>query len=195
MPFQFYFVLIVLLLMNGCGGHKRVVYPVCKVVPVPHAAPKIDNEIKQHYLTAVNKMRSQSRICGSKTYRAVKPLKWNSTLYSAAYEHSKDMAESAHFSHYGSGTKNDWTAKTQKLSSCSTFVNRIENNGYIRHLGIAENIAYGMRTVDEVMQQWITSKGHCANIMNPAFTDIGMAQVKGDSGSYYWTQTFGSTIP
>ena len=191
MRLRLYSVLAMLLILGGCGAHKRVVYPVSKVHPVPHRAPALDNAIKKHYLHAVNRMRAKSRQCGNKIYRAAKPLRWNDRLYHAAYEHSKDMAQCSYFSHSGSGTKSDWTAKAQKLGRCSSFANRIENNGYLRHRGISENIAYGAASVEQVMKQWINSEGHCRNIMNPNYSDFGMAQVRSENGTYYWTQNFG----
>jgi len=184
----------VLLIIHGCGSSKHVIYPACSIEPVPYNAVTIDNQMKRKYLAAVNKARSVTRKCGNRIYVATEPLRWNESLYRAAYEHSYDMAKCAHFSHRGSGMESDWTGKHQSRGS-SRFVERIENNGYTRHLSVAENIAYGMNDPDEVMQQWLASEGHCDNIMNPSFTEFGMARVKDASGRYYWTQTFGSQYP
>ncbi len=192
MILRLYAVLAMLLILGGCGGQRHVVYPVSKVHPVPHRAPALDAAAKKHYLAAVNRMRTEPRQCGNRIYHAAKPLRWNESLYHAAYEHSKDMAECSYFSHSGSGSKSDWTAKTQNLQRCSTFVNRIENNGYLRHRGVSENIAYGATSVEAVMQQWIHSEGHCRNIMNPKYTEFGMAQVRSQNGVTYWTQNFGT---
>ena len=182
-------------LLNGCGSSKRVVYPVCNISPRPYAAAELSEETKKRYLEAVNRARKIPRQCGDKVYAAAKALVWNESLYRAAYEHSYDMAICSHFSHTGSGEESDWTAKRQNIGDRSSFVDRIENNGYTRHMMIAENIAYGMESVDEVMSRWLASEGHCANIMNPSFTEFGMAQVADANGRYYWTQTFGSQHP
>jgi len=195
MILRLYAVLALLLILGGCGTGKRVVYPVSKVHPVPHRAPVPDAAVKKQYLNAVNRMRTEPRQCGNKHYRAAKPLRWNESLYHAAYEHSKDMAQCSYFSHSGSGTQSDWTAKVQDLGRCSSFANRIENNGYLRHRGISENIAYGATNVESVMQQWMNSEGHCRNIMNPKYTEFGMAQVRSQNGIYYWTQNFAASIP
>jgi len=192
MILRLYAVLALLLILGGCGAQRYVVYPVSKVHPVPHRAPTLESAQKKHYLNVVNRMRAETRQCGNKHYRAAKPLRWNESLYHAAYEHSKDMAQCSYFSHSGSGTQSDWTAKAQNLQRCSTFVNRIENNGYLRHRGISENIAYGATSVESVMQQWIGSEGHCRNIMNPKYTEFGMAQVSSQNGVTYWTQNFGT---
>ena len=185
-------IVLFLLLMNGCGSQKHGVYPVSNIVPHPYQAPALEQLKKAEYIHAVNQMRAIPRRCGNKFYDAGKPLKWNDKLYRAAYEHSKDMALCKHFSHDGSGTQSDWTATAQNLGRCSTFVNRIENSGYHRYKSVAENIAYGAGSVEEVMQQWIRSEGHCKNIMNHDFTEFGMAQFSLGNGRYYWTQNFGA---
>jgi uncharacterized protein YkwD len=181
--------------LYGCGSHKTVVYPASHVSADPYKTAKLDKATKNSYLSAVNRMRAEPRQCGTKSYRAAKPLVWNEALYKASYEHSKDMALCSYFSHKGSGKQSDWTAKKQKLGQCSTFVNRIKNNGYGRYGGLAENIAYGVKSVERVMQQWINSDGHCKNIMNPNFTDLGMANVVSENGTVYWTQNFGKQMP
>jgi len=192
MLLRLYFVSAMLFVLSGCGAPKRVAYPVSTVRPVPQPAPVLDSAVKKHYLDAVNRMRAKTRQCGNRTYRPAKPLRWNESLYNAAYEHSKDMAQCSHFSHSGSGTQSDRTAKVQNLKRCSTFVNRIENNCYLGYRGVSENIAYGATSVDSVMQQWIASEGHCRNIMNPKYTEFGMVQVRSRNGVYYWTQNFGT---
>ena len=184
--------LAVFFMFVGCGSHKRVIYPVSAVKPVPMNAPKLDTMEKYSYLSAINKIREKPRRCGRKMYTAAKPLRWNEMLYKASYEHSKDMAVSAHFSHKGSGRQSDWTARTQKLGHSSTFVNRIENNGYQNYRALSENIAYGARSLAVVMQQWVTSDGHCQNIMSSNFTEFGMAKVESENGTVYWTQNFGT---
>lgn len=189
------FILFVLFMFSACGSRKRVIYPVSSVAPVPYVSSKLDAGTEARYLAAVNNLRTKTRKCGNRVYKAAKPLKWNERLYKASYEHSKDMAACSHFAHKGSGTQHDWTAKTQKLGRCSSFVNRIENNGYIHHKGLSENIAYGAKSIETVMQQWIDSEGHCRNIMNPQYTEVGIAKVVSENGVYYWTQNFGAKLP
>jgi len=188
-----YFIVVLgLFTLPGCGKQKHLVYPASNIKPIPHLTPELDEKTKDQYLTAVNRMRAYPRQCGKKVYPAANPLRWNNTLYSASYEHSKDMAICSHFSHNGSGKQSDWTAKTQDLGRCSSFVNRIENNGYIGQRGVSENIAYGAKSVEQVVQQWINSEGHCRNIMNPKYTEFGMAKFVSEDGRHYWTQNFGT---
>ncbi|NLO78992.1 MAG: CAP domain-containing protein [Xanthomonadaceae bacterium] len=54
-----------------------------------------------------------------------------------------------------------------------------------------ENIAAGQRSVAEVMQDWLQSAGHCANIMNPLHAELGAAAaVSGTDARIYWAQVF-----
>lgn len=183
--------LLFMILFDGCRSHK--VYRQSTMVSRPASTPKMDNKLKQQYLHAVNKVRSQGRNCGSAGYfAAASAVRWSDALYKAAYEHSHDMSQSKLFSHQGSSGSSDWTAKVQHLDKGSSFKARIENNGYKQWKNIAENIEMGSSTVDSAMDHWVGADKHCANIMNPDFTDVGMAYVKkpGSHSTYYWTQTF-----
>src|SRR4051812_8952978 len=53
-----------------------------------------------------------------------------------------------------------------------------------------ENIAYGNVTADQMMTMWMNSPGHRANILNPAFTRIGVGAVRTTSGRWWATQDF-----
>lgn len=70
-------------------------------------------------------------------------------------------------------------------SDGSTPDTRIAATGY-RASWWGENVAAGSETVDEVMDAWLKSAGHCSNIMSSNFTELGV----GEAG-HYWTQVFG----
>lgn len=177
---------VVITFFLGCGSSK--VYKQSRINCKPYNAPKMNENTKTQYLNAINTQRSKGRGCGSAGYFSAAPaLRWNDALYRASYEHSRDMMKSNFFSHKGSQSTFDWTAKAQSLSRASSFKDRIENNGYTKWKNLAENIAKGSLTVDQVMHQWTSSDRHCANIMNPQFTDVGMAEVNN-----LWTQNFAS---
>lgn len=190
------------LLAAGCGGggvsttggdsHSRV------TAPQPFDAQRISDADKQAYLDAINDARSQRQDCGSEGVKDPAPaLTWSDELYKAADEHDYDMSESDMYplSHDGSGTANDYTAQVQGLDH-STYVDRIENNGYLNWRALGENIAAGtdMDTPDKAVQAWLNSPGHCANLMNPDFTEMGMAhrQKAGTHYIHYWTLDFGA---
>lgn len=53
-----------------------------------------------------------------------------------------------------------------------------------------ENIAYGQKSPEQVMESWMNSSGHRANILNANFTSIGVGHYKNAAGVDYWTQLF-----
>ena len=140
-----------------------------------HKIPPISDSDIVAYLDAINQARSKNQDCGSYGYfPAVNPLIWSDTLYKASYEHIQDLVETETFSHTGSGTKSDWTGT--KLGKASSVKERIENYNY-KWSAIGENIAAGTftNTAQKVVQQWLDSDGHCANLMSDFFTEVGMA--------------------
>jgi uncharacterized protein YkwD len=68
---------------------------------------------------------------------------------------------------------------------------RLVDCGWPANLGWGENIAYGYATPADVMNGWLGSAGHKANIENPAFTSTGVGVAQNAQGVYYWTQDFG----
>lgn len=60
----------------------------------------------------------------------------------------------------------------------------------INFRGAGENIAYGQKTPEQVMESWMNSSGHRANILNSGFTSIGVGHYKNSAGISYWTQLF-----
>ena len=100
------------------------------------------------------------------------PLTNNDRLHNAALAHSTDMAVNDYFSH----TSLDG----------SSMVDRIEREGYSWRR-LAENIAAGYRTPQAVVNGWMNSPGHRANIENCDLTEIGVGFY-----DFYWTQNFGT---
>lgn len=77
-------------------------------------------------------------------------------------------------------------------SDGSTFAQRITAAGY-SYRAAAENIAAGQRSVADVVQGWIQSPGHCANIMNANLSELAVACVSSSGSQYgtYWTMELG----
>lgn len=71
---------------------------------------------------------------------------------------------------------------------------RIPDLGYQNYLTIGENIAGGQTTPQEVVQAWLHSPGHRSNLLNPNFSEIGVAYAYRPTSTYrhYWAQDFGS---
>lgn len=135
------------------------------------------SELDRDMLGRINDARAQARNCGVDTAPAAAPLAWNCTLATAAEQHSADMANNNFFSHTG--------------SDGSSVGTRLTDAGYgWRTAG--ENIAAGQSSVTEVMNAWLGSSGHCANIMNSNFLEVGAALVENAQADYrrYWTQNF-----
>ncbi|MGW9368693.1 CAP domain-containing protein [Streptomyces xanthophaeus] len=104
------------------------------------------------------------------------PLTANAKLSAAARAYSDTMARSGVMSHTG--------------PDGSTMTSRVEAAGYAwSRLG--ENIARGQSDADAVMNAWMNSSGHRANILNCDFREIGVGLHKGDGGPW-WTQNFGT---
>jgi uncharacterized protein YkwD len=131
-------------------------------------------------MAAVNAWRARGATCGTQAYPAVGALAWNAQLTQASLVHSDDMVARNFFSHTGS----DGSSAGQRATRA----------GYVwRTWG--ENIAAGQVGVDNVITAWMNSPGHCANMMNANFRDIGLACVAGGSGNTYrtyWTMTLGA---
>ncbi len=127
-------------------------------------------------VTRVNQYRNAGAVCGSRGgFAPAGGLAWNSNLWLAADTHSRDMAARNFFSHTGS----DGSSAGQRITAA----------GYAWS-GYGENIAAGQATVVEVVDGWMASEGHCANIMNGNFVDIAVACVAGNSATTYrsyWT--------
>ena len=128
-------------------------------------------------LARVNQLRAAGASCGTRgSFAPAGALTWNSAARRRPpTAHSQDMVTNNFFSHTG--------------STGSTLSSRIDATGYAWS-SLGENIAAGYSTVNIVMDGWMASDGHCANIMNPAFTQIGLACIRGStSNSYrtYWT--------
>ncbi|WP_421106074.1 CAP domain-containing protein [Streptomyces sp. NEAU-S77] len=102
------------------------------------------------------------------------PVKVNAKLTEAAEAHSKDMAEHSNMSHTG--------------SDGSQPGDRIEAAGYTWST-YGENVAYGYGSAKSVMEGWMNSSGHKANILNCDFKEIGVGLSGSDN---YWTQDFGT---
>ena len=115
----------------------------------------------------------------------LKPLKLNNKLTQAAEKHSASMAEDDFFSHTG--------------VHGSSVGDRVTNSGY-QYSIVGENIAAGYRTAEQVVEGWMNSPGHRANILNSNYTEIGIGYeyLKNDTGSvnynHYWTQVFGKSL-
>ena len=134
--------------------------------------------VRERVIDLVNAARAKGRRCGSERFAPAPPLNASRRLNEAAADHARDMARRNYFEHRG--------------RDGSQPKDRVLRSGYDPRLS-GENIAFGPETAEEVVAGWLDSPGHCANIMEPRFEDIGIGVAMGKKrGRIYWVQTFGA---
>ena len=137
-------------------------------------------DVRERVVELVNEARSRARRCGSERFAAVAPLRASKKLGEAAATHARDMARRNFFEHEG--------------SDGSQPKDRVLRAGYRPRIS-GENIAFGPQSAEEVVAGWLGSPGHCANIMEPRFQEIGVGVASGRKrGRIYWVQTFGAPL-
>lgn len=111
--------------------------------------------------------------------RDLPPLRINRQLSAAADWMARDLAKRRALSH----------TDTQGRD----IVRRITDNGYDNYNYLGENIAKHSRDPAKVVEAWMNSPGHRANILNPNFREIGVGYASGGSPwDNYWVQNFGA---
>ena len=134
--------------------------------------------VRARVVDLVNAARSRGRRCGTERFAAAPSLSVSRQLNEAAAGHARDMARKKFFEHRG--------------SNGSQPKERVLRAGYQPRL-TGENIAYGPESAEEVVAGWLASPGHCENIMDSRFHDIGVGLATGRKrGQIYWVQTFGA---
>jgi uncharacterized protein YkwD len=141
------------------------------VVPPSSQAPML----AARALQLVNEVRARGARCGERSFAPAPPVRLSGTLDGVAMGHAADMAEHDYFEH--------------EDRSGRTPADRVRAAGYREKL-VGENIAYGPKTTDEVVQGWLDSPGHCENIMDPRFAEMGIAYAPGEASrrGLYWVQ-------
>jgi uncharacterized protein YkwD len=143
----------------------------------PQAAAAAELTPQQKVLKLVNEQRAAA---------GCPALVMHDKLKTAAQRHANDMANNNFFSHTG--------------SNGSTFITRVDTTGY-NWVMLGENIAAGYSTPRGVVDGWMNSPGHRANILNCGFREIGVGYVyqandkfpsAGAPYRYYWVQEFGT---
>ncbi|GGR27490.1 CAP domain-containing protein [Streptomyces roseolus] len=143
--------------------------PTAGTDPAPGGGAQNDDgrgSAADQVLSLVNAERAKAG-CG--------PLTANATLARAAQAHSDDMAARDFFDHTNPDGADPGDRVTAAGYPWSTY---------------GENIAMGQRTPEQVMEAWMNSPGHRANILNCDFKELGVGVH--DGGGPYWTQVFGA---
>ena len=105
----------------------------------------------------------------------LKPLTLNKELSNVANIKSRDMIEKGYFDH----TSPTYGSPFDMMKKFNISYNTA-----------GENIAMGQKTPSEVMNSWMNSSGHRANILNSTYTELGVGIQKDSNGTIYWTQMF-----
>lgn len=150
------------------------------VLAVPFAPPGAAeaDQIEARVLALVNEARGQARMCGNVALAAAQPVQLNARLRTASAAHADEMARLDYFGHTG-------------RDGLQVF-ERASRTGYAWR-AIGENIASGQMQPEAAVQGWLKSPSHCANLMMPGYTDMGLAYAVNpqSEGGVYWVQVFG----
>jgi uncharacterized protein YkwD len=164
----------------GRNGNSWLIVLAQPALPSPvFRLPEL-RETGEAVLVAVNAARATGRICGAQHFAPAPAVAWNGALGDAALAHSLDMARQRYFSHQGKDGR-------------QVGERALQAGYHWRRIG--ENIAVGQESADEAVAGWLSSPGHCANIMNRDFTEMGVAYAINSNreiARVYWTQVFGT---
>jgi len=152
-----------LIAANPSIKNPNVIYPNQKItIPTIDDVKAFEKEVVR--LTNVERAKY-----------GLKPLTENWELSRVAWFKSQDMIDKKYFDHTSPTYGSPFTM--------------MKNFG-IKYTAAGENIAYGQKTPQEVVNAWMNSPGHRANILNTNYTQIGVGFAKNSSGTPYWTQMF-----
>ncbi len=171
--------LLFFLLLFVCACTK-VETPAADVTPDTNTStnnisffPTLTGNFQTDMLGYVNALRTKGCKCDGVQMPLVPALKRNTLLENASKRHGNDMLKNNFFDHTG--------------SDGSTLATRANDAGYVWS-SLGENIAKGYTSVPSVIDGWISSSGHCKNMMSANFTELGAAHI-----GAYWVQDFGKS--
>lgn len=168
--------------LAGCGGGSETTESASAAGPEPVAAgsataqaaggdpsaPAMPQGKTAGIIDALNQARASARSCGGTSYPAALPLAVHGDAEEAADAHTRWMQANRVMSHTG--------------ESGSSVGTRLTAAGYYWS-AVGENVATGQATPAAVVAAWLASPGHCANIMNAAFVDVGFGFAPAASGT------------
>ena len=128
-------------------------------------------------VSTVNSMEKQvaSLTNSERKAKGLSALTLDNQLSKLARLKAEDMAKKGYFSH---------TSPT--YGSAFDMMNKYG----VSYRTAGENIAKGQKTAESVMNGWMNSSGHRANILSSAYTNIGVGYAKDSRGNTYWVQIF-----
>jgi len=146
-------------------------------------AVDLPSEKEWSMLKMLNDLRAQGHTCSDGTVHPPNPvpIEWDCRLFDASRAHSRDMHD-GHFQHYG--------------TDGSSPRDRGDRAG-VQSGGIWENIAAGNLIAGNSFDQWVTSSGHCNNMLNAdrKAVGIGYDNEEDDRYDHYWTMNLMNVAP
>ena len=150
--------------------NTKYTYKVTAVSKVGKTNASKDKSIQTEIDLQSLRIDMLNQINAERKAAGVTPLKLYSPVSVLAQLKAKDLYETKVFDHYS--------------KNLGYFNDQFDNAGIIYDAG-GENIAMGASTVSGVMNQWMNSPGHKANILDEIYTHVGVGYYKG-----YWVQQF-----
>lgn len=139
----------------------------------PEGVPQEIFDVKQSYNEYI--VRVVELVNEERQKAGFNALSYDEQITYAATQRSYEMAAHGYFLH-----------SRPDGASCFTVMREYA----ISYRSAGENIACGQRTPEKVMNDWMNSSGHKANILKPEFTKIGVGIAANQYGKLYWTQLF-----
>lgn len=146
--------------------NKPEITPPSEDTNTPENKPEADKELT--FAEQVVELVNQER-----TKAGLNAVTLDKSIASAALVRAKEIETS--FSHTRPNGSKFSTALTEQS---------------VTFKGAGENIAWGQKSPEAVMQAWMNSEGHRANILNKNFTKIGVGYYQNAAGRNFWTQLF-----
>lgn len=137
---------------------------------IEHGDDKVEQSAPSAFAEQVLKLVNDERAKAN-----LQPLKMSEELRSIANLKAQDMSDKGYFDH----TSPTYGSPFEMLQRFG-----------VHYRSAGENIAAGQKTPEQVMNSWMNSSGHRANILNKSFTEIGIGYYQGGSYGTYWTQLF-----
>jgi uncharacterized protein YkwD len=158
-------------------GQYRRGFDTWLLLAAPYVVPSTAQAqvLAARALQLVNEARARGARCGDHAFGPAPPVRLSGTLAGVALGHATDMAEHDYFEH--------------EDREGHSPADRVRAIGY-REVLVGENIAYGPQSAEEVVKGWLESPGHCENIMDPRFAEMGIAYAAGQAVRHglYWVQ-------
>ena len=144
----------------------------CSIASHAAACPD-DVSWKRRLLEQLNALRADGGVCsdGAHFSAAVEPLRWSDALESAAASQTHFMAERGELLHVGRRGEGIGERARQAAYAFER---------------VGENVGMGFFQMDQVVTAWRASAKHCSNLLDPRFTEVGLACLKSSNGPW-WT--------